>query len=387
MRTKKVFFLLLFLLGFGVLAGLPFKTEAGFFKTAEGPWLRHSETVEENLYLAGANVSSRGAVKGDLIAAGGNITSQGSTSEDVMLAGGTLNLSGPVGGDVRLAAGTVNISGTVGGDLIVFGGNIFVGPNLEVGSDVMLAGGQVSFEGEAQDQVQISGGEVFLNGTIEKGAEIRASRLTLGPNTHIKGGLTYSAPQEAEISGDAEIEGEIDYTKTKASVSGGVGIFENIGSFLRIAKVVNLVLSLVSALVVVLVFSNFSKKVARRGITKLGKNIVVGFATLVAVPTAAFVLFASLIGSMFGFLTIALYVSFIILAQIVTGIIVGALLSTTINKKAKVNWQWTIGGVFLVWLLGLVPIVGWFIVFLSFLLALGTLAALSYRAVVKSEES
>lgn len=387
MKTKKILFLFLFLLGLGVLAGLPFQAKAGYFKTADGPWLRHSEAVEENFYLAGPNVSTKGSVEGDLIVAGGNITSQGSTTEDVMIAGGTLNLDGPIGGDARLAGGTINVSDSVGGDLLVFGGNIFVGPDLQVGSDVMIAGGQISFEGKAQDQVQISGGEVFLDAQIEKDVKIKASNLELGPETQIQGDLAYSSPQEADISAEAGIEGEIDYTETKTPGASGIGVFDNAKNFLKTLKVANLVLSLISALVVVFIFSNFSKKLAKRGISKLGKNVLLGFATLVLVPIAAVVLFASLIGSMFGFLALTLYLSLIILAQIVTGIIVGALLSTFMNEKAVVDWQWTVGGVFLVWLLGLLPIVGWFITLLFFLLALGTLVSLSYQMVLKSEES
>lgn len=387
MKTKKVFFSLLFLAGFLILASLPFKAEAGFFKTADEPWLRHSKLVEENFYLLGSNISLKGPVDGDLVVAGGNVTSQGSTTEDVMVAGGTLALSGPVGGDARLAGGTVDISGSVGGDLLVLGGNVFIDSATEVGSDVMIAGGQISFKGKTQDQLQISGADVFLNGTVAKDAKIKASSVKLGPDTQIEGDLIYSAPKKAQISEGAEIEGEINYTKTKTSAVGGAGFLGKIKNIFKTFRVVNLILSLVSALVVVFIFSNFSKRVAKRGITKLGKNVLLGFATLILAPIAAVVLFASLLGSMFGFLILALYLSLIILTQIVTGIIVGALLSTTMNEKAKVDWQWTIAGVFLVWLLGFLPIVGWFIVFVAFLLALGTLAALSYRMVIKSEES
>lgn len=383
MKAKKL------LLGFIILSlGLfflfPSGVEAGFFKTERGAWTRQTEDVEENLYIAGGNVSVSGDVLGDVLAAGANVAIQGSTTADVMSAGGSLRLDGRVGEDVRLVGGNIMVSESVGGDLLAAAGSVSISPGVSIGADALVTGGSVIFDGSVAEDLRIFADGVLFNGQVEGDLYISASNIEIGEDAKIAGDLNYTSPKEARISEEAQIEGEIDYSQRKKT-SSGVGV-KNVDRFFGVFKVIKLVVTLISSLVIVLVFPKFSKKVATRGISKFKKSILVGFAGLVATPIAIAILFASFVGWMFGFLTLMIYLAMIVLAQIMTGIIVGSLASGYFQDKPVVNWQWTAGGVFLVWLLSLIPFVGWLIVFILFLVSFGVLCDFSYKYTIKMED-
>src|SRR5256885_6353705 len=53
-----------------------------------------SETIQDDLYIAGGTVTVTGAVDGDVTAAGGTVTVMGRVSGALLVAGGTVEIGG-----------------------------------------------------------------------------------------------------------------------------------------------------------------------------------------------------------------------------------------------------------------------------------------------------
>src|SRR5467141_2126671 len=56
-----------------------------------------TETIDDDLYVAGQNIAINGTIHGDLIAAGTNITVDGNVTGDVFAAGNFIAIRGQVG--------------------------------------------------------------------------------------------------------------------------------------------------------------------------------------------------------------------------------------------------------------------------------------------------
>src|SRR3989344_5171582 len=89
-----------------VLVAVPSLAYGGTFRGGQNYYLNSGETVNGNLYAAGADVSIVGSVNGDLFAAGSNLFLSGPVGEDLAAAAGSINIiGGHVPGGMRLGGG------------------------------------------------------------------------------------------------------------------------------------------------------------------------------------------------------------------------------------------------------------------------------------------
>src|SRR3989344_748507 len=102
----------------GALLLVPAVGIAAEFRAGEQPSLSANERIADDLYMAGGNVTSSGAITGDLVVAGGNILVQGAVSADLAAMGGSIIILGNVGDDLRIGGGNITIGGPGRGDVV-----------------------------------------------------------------------------------------------------------------------------------------------------------------------------------------------------------------------------------------------------------------------------
>lgn len=291
------------------------------------------EVVPDNLYLAGGNPTVNGSVNGDLYVAGGNIVVSGDVTEDLVAAGGNITLTGNVGGDVRVFGGSVLIDGQVGGELLVSGGEVAIGPETTVDNDLWAAGGRVEVAPEA-----IILGEITIESGEEQGKKLE----------------DFKEPAEAFLSA-AFFMGQI---------------------FLILSYFV------IAALYLGL-FPNIVKKISVRAVEKDGFWLGLGLGLLIIIvtPIAALFLIFTGVGAMLGALLFLAYAAYIIVNMVFAGLIFGAVTKKWITKVKKVeaDWAWGLGGIAVLHLLTLVPVIGWVIGFVFFLFSVGTMATVQWN--------
>lgn len=164
-RTPKIFFVLLLVATLTLGVAVP--ARAFDAKTGDTITIGKDEVINDDLYIAGSEITIDGTIKGDLIAAGSLIT-----------------INGTVEGDVIAAAAEIVINGTVGDDLRMAGAALTVGENAKIGDDVVGAG--ASLESKAGSTIGgdlvMADGQNLLRGAVSGNAKLATSALELyGP--------------------------------------------------------------------------------------------------------------------------------------------------------------------------------------------------------------
>lgn len=379
MSLKKIVYLGVFL----ALAITPLFVYGATFKGDKSYYLEPSVVVNDNLYTAGGNINVAGQVAGDLFTFGGNIMMTGPVSGDITAAGGTLNITSKVDGDVRVAGGNVIISNSINGDLLVAGGQINVMPGFTVGKDVVIAGENVSFEGSAARNVDIKGNTVYINSPIAGNLSVAAREIKLGPNALIQGNFDYSAPSEAVLAQGATIHGATNFKKNDMPAK-GFGNMRFMPGLMCVAGLVKLIMIFTAALVMMYFFKNQTNTIVEKSISGFWKEALRGFIVLVVVPIAVILSFITVIGAFLGIIGILFYISFIIIASVISVLLFAKLSLKYLFKKDnyKLNW-WVVAISTLVFgIVSMIPFVGWIFSFIIFISALGSTSAIIHKKLV-----
>ena len=302
-----------------------------------------TENILENLYISGASPVIAGTVQGDLVATGGNVYVNGTIFQDATIAAGTVNVTGHVGGDLRVFGGTLLLDGQVDGELLAFGGSVMIGPHAVIRGDFNAMAGKV---------------------------EVDPAAKLLGSKKNIQTDHTVASVHCESFEPCGTPEPYFDTNK-----------------FLSAAFWFTQIVIVGGMLIVVLIlhwlFPNFTKKfVQEAAIPKMfWGNFLRGLMLFLLMPMAAILAFLTGIGAFLGVLILIAYFAFIISSMLYGGVVFGGLLYELIKKPKKYNmgvW-WLVFGVAMLHVVTWLPVVGWMIGFVFFLVAWGAMAALRWK--------
>ncbi len=357
---------------------IPISAYAATFKFNENAlYVNKDETLDDDLYAASPNLIVEGEIKGDALLGAGTLNIDGNISGDLIAGAGTINLKGNVKDDVRIAAGTINIDGNIGSDLIAAGGTVTLGNQSQIKGDVILGAGNISIGGEIDGSLRINAGQVSISGVIEKDINIfDVEKLTVLSSAEIKGNLTYTSSNKAEISPDAKISGSVTQKQPKAKIT------------TRKIVLAALVFSYLSALLVALVLI----KLIPQSIVKVSqilekhflKSLFWGFVALILIPIFVILLFITMIGFPLGMITIILYGIALYLSKILVGIFVGKKVLEYVQKQGLASQKKEVSlylaavlGILLYVLVGIVPYLGFFVKLAVLLSGLGVIVVMA----------
>lgn len=352
------------------LAFLPSFALASTFKSGDQPSIGATETIIDDLYIVGGNVSVAGNILGDLIAGGGTVLVSGDIQSDLIAGGGTITVLSKIGDDLRLAGGSITIQGGVQDDVLIAGGQVRLG-GPSVGGDVSIAAGVVTIETQISGDVRVGGGEVYINSPILGKVIVEGGELTLGPKADLRNDLTYRTEKEAVMEEGSRVQGKITYEPRKYDGAKGAakaGLFALVSIWI-VGKFLALFFS---ALLLGLYFRRYSSELVRISTENPLRELGRGFIVAVVLPIASVALCATLIGIPLGLIGFVIYGVILIFAWMVTPIILGSVVKRYIFKRGlDVSWKSILLGTVLYSILGIVPFVGWLITCGFFLLALG----------------
>ena len=340
------------------------------------------EIVRDNLYLAGSKVFVRESVFGDLLIAGSDVIVSDDVADDVTIAGGAVSILGSSGGDMRIVGGDILVTGSMLGDLIVAGGAIDILPEVTVGRDVAILGGTVVLNGTVNGDVQIVGSRVDIGGNIRGNLTIEADEIYIKSSARIAGGLVYKGKDEniLNIEEGAVITGATIYEEGKLS---GFPDKKSFTTFLGGLVVVKLISFLVFGVLAVIFFKKISKMIVRGALEHKGRAFVWGLLALIVIPIISMILFMTVVGAFIGFVFLFSYIVTLAIAGVYSGIILGSWIGKALQKEGHtfiVNWKYAVLGIVSVFIIALIPIVGWIVVFYLLLISLGSIAQSLYKA-------
>jgi len=358
---------------------IPVVALAAEIRSGQSPLLSASEVTLGNLYLVGGNVSSAGRVNGDLAIGGGTITVSGPVSQDLLMGGGNIMIAGDVGGDVRGGGGNILINGRVGGDVVMAGGSLQISGS-GVGGDVLVAGGSLQVLAPVGGNVQLAGGEVVINSHVRGNVQFKGNKLTLGKDAVIDGNLDYSAKAEATVEAGAVVKGKTTFEQLKSAAKPQISA-KGIIALISLVLFGKFLAGLIFALAVGLFFRRYTQTLVRgamdQPLLEMGRGLVV----LIVLPVVSVMALVTLIGIPFGALGFLAFAALSLFSSAFAAIIAGSLAHKWMFKPAeyKVAWQTILLGVVICTLLGFIPVVGWLVKFLLFLLALGSIVKMKWE--------
>ncbi|MDO8552316.1 MAG: hypothetical protein Q7S01_02165 [bacterium] len=357
---------------------IPVAAIAAEIRTGESPTLSATETVNNDLYLLGGNISSGGTVVGDLVIGGGNVSVNGPVSQDALIGGGSIAILSDVGDDLRVAGGNISIAGKVGKDIVVAGGQTQISGS--VGRDVVWAGGALAVNAPVGGKMQLKGGEVVINSHVSGNVIFTGNKLTLGKDAVIDGNLDYAAASEATIETGAVVKGKTTFTQLTSPAKSPI-TKEGIIAILSALFLGKFLAALLFALVLGLLFKRFAFAVVASAAAHPFQEIGRGFIVLIVLPIASVIALVTLIGIPFGVLGLLLFGALMLTASAWAAVLLGAYVYKKFYKQAEyqLTWQTILLGVLIYTLLGLIPVLGGLAKFVLVLIVLGSSAKIVFE--------
>lgn len=319
-------------------------------------------------FAAGQNLTVGNPVGGDLLAAGRQIILDTKVGGDAAAAGGTVRLNGNISDNAYAAGGEVFVNGTISRNARLAGGTVEIAPSGRIEGGASIAAGQARVNGSIGGYLQAAGGNVFIDGPVGGDVDATGGQIELGPNARISGKLRYRSGNVLKQDSGAQVLGGIEQLPFEVRTRTGVGrgIARVFFWFWTLGLMV-----LVALLFLIPGFRNVIGMLEARP----GMSALVGFALLVCIPIASVILLFTVIGVPLAFLSMAAYFALLMVGYVAAAAAVGDLLLKRLRRGAVETFGWrilaAICGIFVIALLGRLPVLGGLILFAALIMGIG----------------
>lgn len=321
-------------------------------------------------FAAGQEINVIKAVAGDLLAAGRQVTIGDKVGGDAAAAGGTVRLDGTVSENAYAAGGQVFVNGTIARNARLVGGNVEIAPSSRIEGGVSIAAGQARVNGSIGGYLQSAGGNLYIDGPVGGDVEAAAAQIELGPNARINGRLRYRSRSALKQDAGAQVLGGIEQLPISVSVPAAA---RGVGRVMFWIWTLGLMLLVAILLFILPGFAHVIGMVERRP----GASALLGFAMLICIPIGSLILMVTLIGAPLGLLSLAAYFALLLLGYVAAAAAVGDWLLKRLRHGSLEELGWRIGaaicGIFVIGILGEIPIFGGLIVFVALIIGIGAL--------------
>src|SRR2546426_2051425 len=352
-----------------LLAWLPVGASAADLRQGPSVTLGQGQTINDDIYAAGGTISIDGNVNGSVIAAGGTITVSGTVSRDVMVGGGTINVTGKVGGSIRAAGGNLTISGPVEQDVVITGGTVDIASGGTIGRGLVIAGGTATVAATGARPMTLGAGDGTLRG--RGGGDVRGSvdRLRLD-GAQIGGNLDYTSDNSVVLANGASVAGTTTRHTPTERGTGGVA-----GGFLGWLR--GLIGIFALGVLLLLLLPRFSTRSIDTLRAEPSASLGIGAAILGVTPIVALLVFVVgllLGGWWLGLLLVPLWILALAIGYVVSGFLLGRLIFARLGWGQYHDVLALLGGLFVLTVVGLVPLIGWLVSLAAFVAGAGAVA-------------
>jgi hypothetical protein len=338
------------------------------------------EVVEGDLYLGGGDIIVDGTVNGDLFGAGRSLTINGEVNGGISFAGQTITLNGNVGNGARIAGQSITINGNIGRDLFAAGSDLTISNQSVVKGDLVLGAGTARIIGRIDGDIKGSVGVATITHLVGGSVHLKVDKLTVTSSAKIQGNLTYTSKNQATVQSGAIIKGTTtlklpEPTPSILPVLAGVAVVWQVLAFLMI---------LIIGIIVILIASRRVTSLADSVQARPWQSLGWGAVILIMTPIAAIIVMITVIGLPLGLISLVLYGIALYLAQIPIALLIGRLIirqNRELGSKGMMIGALALGLVIL-FLLRLIPFVGWIVGLLTIVFGLGSLIT-AYRRNIK----
>ena len=372
-------FLRLFALVVLILALTPSPAAAADIRQGQDITIGSSETIEDDLYAFGTNISINGTIHGDLVAAGSNISVDGTVTGDVIAAGNSIAIRGQVGGTVRAAGNTIVLDGKVTNDLLAAGNELTILSNGRVGRDVVVGTANATITGQIGRDLQAGTTNLKIDGGVGGNVLATVDRLQITDRGSVGGNLKYTSKNEAQVANTSSVKGSTE----RVTPDGGRAPLVTGPAALVVEWLKGLIGLLILGILVVFFFPGFARRAGEALVRSPWLTLAIGALVLIGLPILAIVFFAvgALIGGWWiGFVVLSLFVVVLALSIPVAAVGVGGALLRMTRRPVPV-WLALFIGLIALLLIALIPILGGLVIFCALVFGMGatTIAVVGNR--------
>jgi cytoskeletal protein CcmA (bactofilin family) len=309
-----------------LLAGVaPHASAAEIHHNETGYTLERGKTVNDTLIVTGDTAVIDGDVNGDLIFGGRKLTLNGNVKGDVAAGTQITEINGNVGGNLISFSQWLSLAGKVTGSVYSWTQEFRLASAATIGGDLMNFSADCDISGQVARDVWAFTGKAEIAGKIGRDFNTRTDHLTIGPTAVIGGDLSARLEHvdRVHIDSGASIAGKRTIEQIERGASDSSHYTQGRFYFWQL---IQLLAALLMGLLLMLCYPDFY----RGGVEAVGftwwpllRSLGLGFAILVAVPVAIFLLCITMIGIPLGILSFMMYLVGLYFAKVFVGAMVG----------------------------------------------------------------
>jgi hypothetical protein len=267
--------------------------------------------------------------------------------------------------------GNINLSTSVGGDLVIAGGNITLSDKASVGGDLVIAGGNVIVNAPIVGNIKFVGGDLTVNSQVGGNIDANISqRLTFGPGAVVTGKTSYKSPKAAIVDKNAKL-GAIIFTPRQGGERTGIK------AVLTAALLIKLLAWILATWLLLHLRKNFVKESQAIMQQKPWESLGIGLLGLIGWPIVTVLVLLTAVGYYVAVILAIFYVLLLLFSALMAAIFLGSLSWHYLSKGQEVaNWQVAVLGVILWQLLSFIPVLGWLVCAVVYLMVMGSLVKL-----------
>jgi cytoskeletal protein CcmA (bactofilin family) len=317
--------------------------------------LPESDRVDGPLVVMANLATVAGTASDDVfVFAGQQAELSGACLNDAWVLAQTVVAKGVVHDHARLAGYSVTISGVVSGGVVAAGNAVTVAREARLHGNTYLAGENVICEGVVEGPVRIAARRVTVGGNIRGNVDLTAEDIVIMPGAVIQGDLSYLSAKELLPGKSVTIEGTL--TRRQIETPSEPRPFLATGNLLF-----SLMLFLAACAVgipFVVIFPAYAGRAATQVRDFFFRSAFVGALACCLLPMIGVMAAVSLIGLPLGLSLLAVFGLLSYFAKFAVGLAVGTMvLRRGVPRERGAFWIMLLGLV-LLYLGGLLPIIG-----------------------------
>lgn len=313
------------------------------------------------------NVAKTEVINDDLFIGTQTAVIDGTVNGDVFIGAQTVKVTGLVNGSLHIGANTVDITGTVKGNVYAGAQNILVS-GAKIGGSLLVGGATVNIDKDSTigGSVLAGAGSLSLDSQVKRSVYVGVGNLTIGADTKIGKDLYYAAGNgqgQASISEKAKISGNTYKSEIKTPEK-NVNLEtakKQVPAFLNGVRFVTTITSFLGALIIGFLYLKFFAghftQTAGLVSKSFWKALGIGFLVTIALVPGLIILLVTVIGIPLAGLAFLLFLLYASLTKIIVGSALGNWLSQKLSWKTSTFGAFALG-LFVIYLLKLIPVVG-----------------------------
>lgn len=334
--------------------------------------LEKDQVHEGNYYVAGNVIEIYGTVNGDIFAAGDTITIDSENiNGDVFIAGSSVSIKGKINGSLRIAGENIDLSGEVIRNAMVAGKNFTVDSDSKLAGHLTFWGQVLSMSGQVDGRVEGAMENIRISGTVGQDLDVylssdKGAGIYLSDGGKIGGTVYYKALKEFEINENV-VTGEVTFSKIAKKAAPVFGMAILLGLIIKFFGM--LIVGMIGFYLWPKFFANSYELMYKKSV----KTFFKGLLLLIVTPIACILIAITVIGLPVAIIAMALWAMLLYLATVMAAWLLGKFVKEKLFAKSKWhNLAILALGILLLIILKLIPIVGWVIVFVLYIIAWGT---------------